>query len=297
MSTNKQFSSKVVTLVAFVLAGMILSSLFSIIPMLLEGVDLQSLGEKPNDVQKKLSANSLKVLLFMNQIFMFLLPTIITVFIFHKSKIWSYLGLDRTPNIQYILLSILFVFCAYPIVNASFYVNALIPLPDWMHHSERATQAILEKILDTDSILKTLTSIFIISVTPAICEEIIFRGFIQKVLQDKLKKDHLAIWITATIFSLIHFQFEGFLPRLTLGALMGYCYYWSKNLWVPIIVHGLNNLIPILAMLMLGKNLTDTTQQEPEINIWLLIGSIVATIIIVRIFMRYKSKDLHEQHS
>jgi membrane protease YdiL (CAAX protease family) len=79
-------------------------------------------------------------------------------------------------------------------------------------------------------------------------EELLFRGAVQRKFMDWLGNHHVAIWVAAAIFSAVHMQFYGFIPRMLLAALFGYLYYWSGNLWIPIIAHASNNTITILAM-------------------------------------------------
>ena len=63
---------------------------------------------------------------------------------------------------------------------------------------------------------------------------------------------HVAIWVTAIIFSAVHMQFFGFVPRMILGALFGYLAYWSGSLWLPIIAHAFNNMCAAAGMWVSG---------------------------------------------
>jgi len=78
-------------------------------------------------------------------------------------------------------------------------------------------------------------------------EELLFRGAILSAIREKIKNPHVAIWIVAFLFSAIHFQFYGFIPRLILGAFLGYLLFWSRSIWIPILVHFLNNTITVAA--------------------------------------------------
>ncbi len=93
-----------------------------------------------------------------------------------------------------------------------------------------------------------LVNLLMIAILPAIGEEFFFRGILQRLFSEWFKNIHVAIFITAFIFSAIHFQFFGFFPRFLLGLYLGYLFYWSGNLWIPIVVHFINNaLVVILA--------------------------------------------------
>ena len=92
-----------------------------------------------------------------------------------------------------------------------------------------------------DSFIKIIVGLIVIAVVAGIGEELIFRGLIQRKFYKGLNNPHLAICGAAIIFSAIHMQFYGFLPRMMLGALFGYLYLWTGNLWVPIAAHIFNN--------------------------------------------------------
>ncbi|MDB4655998.1 CPBP family intramembrane metalloprotease, partial [Flavobacteriales bacterium] len=69
---------------------------------------------------------------------------------------------------------------------------------------------------------------------------------LQSGLQRFWKNPHLAIWVTAVVFSAVHFQFLGFVPRMLMGAAMGYLFFWSGNLWYPIMAHFTNNAMAVV---------------------------------------------------
>ena len=87
-------------------------------------------------------------------------------------------------------------------------------------------------------------------------EELTFRGIIQSLVTEKSNNHHIAIWVTAILFSAIHLQFFGFFPRMLLGAFFGYLLVWSGSIWLPIYAHFLNNSMAVVAAYMLNINLT-----------------------------------------
>ena len=104
---------------------------------------------------------------------------------------------------------------------------------------------IQEKILSQKTILGILQTILIMSVIPGFLEEIFFRGVILHWLKQKINP-HLAIWMVGIFFSMIHFEWEGFIPRCLLGAGLGYLYQLTGKLWYPILAHVGNNLMSIV---------------------------------------------------
>jgi membrane protease YdiL (CAAX protease family) len=117
-----------------------------------------------------------------------------------------------------------------------------------------------------------LAAIVILAIVPAIGEELLFRGILQNKIEMLSKNKHIAIWITAFIFSFIHFQFYGFVPRLLLGALFGYLYIWSGNLTIPILAHFINNGFTLL-LLYAGVNFEMSVPMEITILSFILVIS------------------------
>jgi membrane protease YdiL (CAAX protease family) len=123
--------------------------------------------------------------------------------------------------------------------------KSLAGFESWMKTSEQQATQFTEKLLKVHTINGLLLNIFVIAVAPAVGEELFFRGALQGVLKD-WKGVRPAIWISAILFSTIHFQFYGFVPRLMMGASFGYLLVWSKNMWLPITAHFTNNVIAII---------------------------------------------------
>ena len=142
-----------------------------------------------------------------------------------------------------------FVTLAFMVVNSILIEwNSNITLPAGWERIERILQEqeeqlgrLTEYLTRFNSFQDFLIAFFIIAIIPAVGEELLFRGLIQTNLSRALRNPHLAIWLTAFIFGAIHFQFYGLFPRLFLGAIFGYLYYWSGSLLLPMIAHFVNN--------------------------------------------------------
>lgn len=138
---------------------------------------------------------------------------------------------------------------------------ALKGLEDFMKSMEENLAETIKFLTTFDSIWQLVLAILVIAVIAGIGEELIFRGLIQRKLYLSLKNHHAAIWLAAIIFSAIHFQFYGFLPRMLLGVLFGYFYYWTGNLWVPIAAHIFNNSLAVVMLFLVNKGVI-----SPEIE-------------------------------
>jgi membrane protease YdiL (CAAX protease family) len=180
------------------------------------------------------------------------LPPIVLAYLISTTP-FNFLYLyKRTANWGDIIFVILFMIIIIPFINLLGDINHRLVLPKvfsglemWMKTSEDQATIITQKFLNVRNIPGLFFNIILIAIIPAIGEELYFRGAIQRVIQ-QWKGIKVSIWITAIIFSTIHFQFYGFLPRMLMGAFFGYLLFWSKNLWLPIIAHFTNNVIAVI---------------------------------------------------
>ncbi|MBK8722812.1 MAG: CPBP family intramembrane metalloprotease [Saprospiraceae bacterium] len=157
-----------------------------------------------------------------------------------------------------------------------------------MNTMEDSTNEIVINLLGTPDIGLLFLNLLVMAILPALGEELVFRGVVQPNLIKMVSNYHIAIWITAFIFSAIHMQFQGFLPRMVLGALLGYLSFWSKNLWFPIIAHFFNNAIQVVAFFIVKKNnLEIDLNNNFEFPIYILIISLILFLGIGWYFYRY----------
>ena len=150
---------------------------------------------------------------------------------------------------------------------------------EWAKEQEDMLARLTQQVTNFTSFSDMLAGVLVIGLLPAIGEELVFRGMIQRELWRATLNIHLSIWLSAAIFSAIHFQFFGFIPRLLLGALFGYLYYWSGNLLIPILSHFFNNSF-IVVMLYLNKEEITTIDVESgeALPIPIVIGSAILTV-------------------
>lgn len=120
----------------------------------------------------------------------------------------------------------------------------------WAIQEEERLGKLTEALTDFQSTGDLIAGLLVIALLPAIGEELVFRGMIQHELWRATRNSHLAIWVSAVIFSAIHIQFYGFIPRVLLGALFGYLYNWSGNLLIPIFSHFVNNAFIVVVVYM-----------------------------------------------
>lgn len=202
-------------------------------------------GANPTEI------NSVRWLQFAQSIGMFVVPPLVLAY-FWSDNPFKYLCLDKKPGLGNVLFVILFMVLVIPFINLLGDWNQQLKLPHalgaieaQMKASEAEIALLTEKMLDVHSLQGLTANIFLVAFIPALGEELFFRGALQQIFQNK-KNAILAIWITAFIFSAIHCQFYGFVPRFLLGAFFGYLLVWSGNLWLPILAHFTNNAVAIV---------------------------------------------------
>jgi membrane protease YdiL (CAAX protease family) len=142
--------------------------------------------------------------------------------------------------------------------------NALHAFEEWAQSQESYLKALTEYLTTFPHTGYLIAALLIIAVVPALGEELFFRGLMQPLWMRILKNPHAAIWLTAFLFSAFHFQFYGLFPRLLLGALFGYFYYWSGSLWLAVLGHFLNNGFSLLMYYIYQQGMMETNLAEPE---------------------------------
>lgn len=222
----------------------------------------------------------MKFLQTLQAIGLFTVPPLLAAYLFAPS-VKGYLGMKRTSHPASYLSVAILMFLALPLINLTAFLNAQINLPDsmqtlenWLKFQEEAAQGLIESFLDVKTTGGLLFNVFLIGVLPAIGEELAFRGIVQKLMVKWTKNAHWGIFIAAFLFSAMHMQFYGFIPRFLLGMLFGYLYYWSGSIWLPMIAHFINNTTAVLAYHFLG---TQTMEQMD--NMGLTTGSIIVASV------------------
>lgn len=180
----------------------------------------------------------------------FIIPAVITARIFNPGRTMQVMGINRLPGVVPTLLVLLIYITSIPMLNGIVTWNENWPLPEWlswMHELEEQMAATTEQMLALTSVTRLIVAILLVGVLTGIGEEFIFRGTVQRLMSERNINIHVAVWVTAAIFSAIHFQPLGFVPRLLLGAYFGYLLAWSRCLWLPILAHALNNSVAVVA--------------------------------------------------
>ena len=199
-----------------------------------------------------------------SSLFMFVVPPIVYYCLTRKKRPMRAIGLRRISPFWILFVGIVLMFVSLPVTNQLTLWNegmdlgaAFQQLEDYLKAFEETAKSATEKMLDVDTVGGMLLNLLIIALIPAVGEELTFRGVMQQSLTRRMNP-HVAIFLSAAIFSFIHFQFYGFLPRLFLGLLMGYMFYITGSLWTSILMHFVNNGSVVVLYYLDNKGILDT---------------------------------------
>lgn len=178
--------------------------------------------------------------------------------------------------------------CAFPLVNWLAILNSNLHLPeflsgveDWIYQTEASAEALIKQFLYMESVGDLIFNLILIALVPAIAEELCFRGAVQPAFMRLVKNKHAAVWITAFVFSFIHLQFLGFLPRFILGAVLGYAAWWSNSLIVPMTGHFVNNGLAVMAAWYLGEASLESDYAFFETDRMTLYYALASLVLVV----------------
>lgn len=241
--------------------------------------------------------NSLRFMQISSQLFTFVFPPIAYAFLV-KEKPVNALGL-KNVKILWFLIGTAMIFAIMPLNSILAEWNAGLKLPESLSALEQmikdmqeSASAMIEKFVSVDTIGGLILNLFMIAGLAALGEELLFRSIIQTSLIKICKNAHVGILIASAIFSFIHLEFYGFVPRLILGMLLGYMFYFSGSIWIPMLMHFLNNGTVVLIYFLNNKGITNIDVDTfGQTSIPILIVSIVVMIALFLFSIKYSDKE------
>ena len=224
--------------------------------------DLTKISEINSETSTGGERNFLRTLALTSNSFSFILPALIFSYFLYRKNWLTKLKLNTVFLPEWMPVMLVFVFAGFFFSQFTYWLNQMLPLPEWADTMEEETGDLIKTVLRMESPFEFLFTLTVVAIIPAVGEELIFRGILQRRLEEIMKKPHVAILISALIFSFIHFQFAGFFPRVVLGLLLGYLYYWTRNLWVPILGHFVINGFQVSAAYFAKDKIEDLEVEE-----------------------------------
>jgi len=259
------------------------------IGMLIFGRDILDVLSQNANYNESRTVMALKYFQIVNQFGVFILPAFVFVLL-TDNDITGYLGLRENRHNLSIVNGVVLIMVSLPLIHWLMELNSAIRLPEylsgmenWMKAKEEEAQVLTEVFLSAKSIGGFLFNLIMIAAVAAIGEELIFRGILVRLFREWTRNVHLAVFIPALVFSALHLQFYGFIPRLLLGMFLGYLFVWTGSLRVPIIVHFANNAFAVILSFIDARGLVhvDAEKVGYSSSPWVIGASMLLTISVL----------------
>lgn len=196
----------------------------------------------------------------------------------------------RASRVQNLLLAVLLIAFSLPLVNALSIINKGIHLPAFLKDFEDALirssaeyQQQISTIIDMPNVFSLGANLVVMAFLPALAEELFFRGCMQQIFQQWFKRYLIAVIASAIVFSILHFDFYGFLPRVALGMILGWLFAKTGSLLPGILAHFFNNAMA-LVVTYIGQhaaNKKDYATEDFNIPMWTALISLVVVIYFI----------------
>lgn len=293
---------KIITFGLIVFSSVVLALIFgTVLSYPIFGKDvLQNISLIGNSTNPDIIAIA-KYFQIVSQFGFFLIPAFLFAYLDGR-RIGEYLKINFKPALPVLIIAGITILAAVPLINFTGELNGRMKLPAflsdvemWMKESENTAKIITDAFMNSPTTGGFLVNILMIAIIPAIGEEFVFRGILQKLFHQWTKNIHVAIFISAFFFSSVHFQFYGFIPRFVMGVFLGYSFAWSGSLWVPVFIHFVNNAAAVVLSYFadMGKidNTFDTVGTGDSATVPVLISSVLTAALIFLLYYFNKTKN------
>ena len=228
--------------------------------------------------------NVLKWTQALSTVMLFLFPVFVYLFATFPGNYGYFLGFRKAEKANMYVLGVIGILLAMPFVFWLGQLNQHIDLPRRLTQMEEESSRIMIAFLKVNKPIDITINVFIIAFLPAVCEEIFFRGALQRIIINITRNPWIGIVVTAILFSAMHMQFQGFLPRMFLGIILGALYWFSGSLWTSIIPHFVNNAVQVIIASYAPKYI----DKNPETPV---LAAIASGIVVWAILWYYQKQS------
>ena len=246
-------------LVLFMIGGLLLfSSIGSLIVLLIY--------HTPSTLEASDPVTAIRISQAFASIGTFLLPVLLFAYCQNR-QCFQYNAANRKPEFSMTIIVLILSVTLLPIVSTLSTFNIRImpqegTVAEFLRDLEDTANYFLEMVTSRRSTWDLVANILAFAVLAGLCEEFFFQGALQPLMTKWTRNPHVGILITAFIFSTLHLQFYGFIPRFALGVYLGYLFYWSRSIWLPVVAHVMHNALAILTDYALQGRGIDTDNLE-----------------------------------
>lgn len=255
----------------------------------------QSGMEMATSMTNPVFVNEIRITQMLLAFFIFFAPALLTAFILNRKPI-AYLGFSNKNSLKTILLGVAVMAATVVLSDSLATINEMIPVSEKMRiYFKGLEDTYMKQVLvlsHMSGIPDLLFSLLVMALAPAIFEEVFFRGGLQQMMTKATGKAVVSIVVTSLIFSAIHFSFYGFLSRFALSIVLGILFVESKNIWVPILAHFLNNAVAVIQIYILkiqGKSIEDSLDEK--FPLWVFLFAMPAVFYLFSLFKKSAVRD------
>ena len=219
----------------------------------------------------------------------FIIPAFLFSYLF-AGDLFSYYGFRNHAGLPSMLMVVAMMVAVIPFINYLAEINMKLQFPldsvdRFLRSLENEAEEILQAFTSTQSAIGLLVNVLMIGVIASVGEELIFRGLLQRLLHEMIRNIHVAVLITAIIFSAFHFQFFSFLPRFILGIILGYLMFYGRSIWYPILAHFVNNSMGVIYYYFYARGSTDDMLEEIGTSTMMPVTALVSLLLFVLFFL------------
>jgi membrane protease YdiL (CAAX protease family) len=256
------------TLGGLVFLSMMLGSIITAVACDIQGIDIRTVFDDLGNQHTTDARQFTRGILLLNHTLTFLVPALLAGWLFYRTHWPDRLRLDRPPALTTTGLGLLFAAAAFPLAQLLFGANKWlvdqIPALRDLVAAETASENLIIGLLTMETPGEFAFNLLVMALLPAIGEEMVFRSFLQRQLTRLPQHPAVAISAAALVFSLAHFQVQRFLAIALLGVVLGLLFHWSRNLWIPILAHFLNNGAQVAFAWFNQDHLPEMNDQDPS---------------------------------
>ena len=278
---------QLLVMVAMSLGAILVVSVLSV-PFVFAGIDVSS-------------GTALSILESVSQVLMFALPVVLMTLIYYRGRQREYYRLDFSGRRWLTaLVGVALLLLLMPLIERLTMWNDswdLGRVGELLRSLQDQTEAAVKDMMSATTVGGLLANLLVVALIPAVCEELFFRAGVQNLLQRWWKNPHVAIWVTALIFSLVHGEIFAIVPRFVLGALLGYLYVYGRSLLPNVLVHFTNNAIAVVIYWLIARGVLDLDPDAPiDFGLLLTVCCTIAAVAVmwVTFFKKSDSKEVEK---
>lgn len=234
--------------------------------------------------------NSLNAFLFVQGISslgMFML-TAMMFSVLESGEFKNHLRLTVAPSFKFLTIAVVAILVAQFFIDSLVKVTQMLPTTPELNEMERQMEKLTDAMMNFTGIGHLIAVSLVVAVVPAIGEEFFFRGLILGDLLKAKVRPAVAIASTGLLFALVHGQYHNILAIWVLGSFLGYLYYVSGSLWLPIAAHFTNNFLSVLLKYLYNTGKISDELANAEAPLYLTLIAVVVFAGLVFILHKIK---------